>query len=181
MKVLSVTGPWAWAIVHAGKDIENRSWQTGHRGALGIHASRCPSKRQRAEIVAEIEEIAPALVIPEEVRSGEPEGQLLGIVRLTGITRESGSDWAMWGNYFWHVADPVAVRRVPAKGRLGLWEYTGALEIAGRQCPRCGSTLITRGDWAWCTYVGGRDVPACWYGLGRQVPLADAGREVDHG
>lgn len=24
---LSVRQPWAWAIIHAGKDIENRSWQ----------------------------------------------------------------------------------------------------------------------------------------------------------
>lgn len=25
---LSIRQPWAWAILHAGKDIENRDWHT---------------------------------------------------------------------------------------------------------------------------------------------------------
>ena len=28
MKALSIRQPWAWAILHAGKDIENRDWRT---------------------------------------------------------------------------------------------------------------------------------------------------------
>lgn len=34
VKALSVRQPWAWAIVHAGKDVENRNWPTPHRGRL---------------------------------------------------------------------------------------------------------------------------------------------------
>ena len=37
---LSVRQPWAWAIIHAGKDIENRSWATKFRGRVLIHASK---------------------------------------------------------------------------------------------------------------------------------------------
>ena len=40
MKALSVHQPWAWAILHAGKCIENRTWATRHRGPLLIHASK---------------------------------------------------------------------------------------------------------------------------------------------
>lgn len=29
---LSVRQPWAWAIIHAGKDIENRTWQAVNHG-----------------------------------------------------------------------------------------------------------------------------------------------------
>jgi hypothetical protein len=27
MKALSIRQPWAWAVLHAGKDVENRDWQ----------------------------------------------------------------------------------------------------------------------------------------------------------
>jgi hypothetical protein len=39
MKALSVRQPWAWAIIHAGKDIENWTWRTHYRGEVAIHAS----------------------------------------------------------------------------------------------------------------------------------------------
>lgn len=32
MKALTVCQPWAWAIVHHTKRIENRSWETMYRG-----------------------------------------------------------------------------------------------------------------------------------------------------
>jgi hypothetical protein len=40
MKALSIHQPWAWAILHAGKNVENRSWPTRYRGPLLIHASK---------------------------------------------------------------------------------------------------------------------------------------------
>lgn len=39
MKVLSIRQPWATLICLGVKPIENRTWQTKHRGALAIHAS----------------------------------------------------------------------------------------------------------------------------------------------
>jgi hypothetical protein len=43
MKALSIRQPWAWLILHAGKDIENRNWQPRNpalrvRGTVLIHA-----------------------------------------------------------------------------------------------------------------------------------------------
>ena len=38
MKVLSIRQPWAWAIVAGFKPVENRTWKTGYRGPLLIHA-----------------------------------------------------------------------------------------------------------------------------------------------
>jgi len=37
-RVLTIRQPWAWAIIHCGNDIENRSWSTKHRGRLLVHA-----------------------------------------------------------------------------------------------------------------------------------------------
>ena len=38
VRVLTVRQPWAWAIIQGGKDVENRSGPTKHRGPLLIHA-----------------------------------------------------------------------------------------------------------------------------------------------
>ncbi|MBB3041198.1 hypothetical protein [Nocardioides soli] len=38
MKALTVQQPWAWAIVHGGKDVENRTQAWSYRGLLAIHA-----------------------------------------------------------------------------------------------------------------------------------------------
>ena len=40
MRAVSVHQPWAWAILHAGKVFENRSWRTTRRGPLVIHAAK---------------------------------------------------------------------------------------------------------------------------------------------
>lgn len=45
MKVVTVRQPWAWAIVHSGKLIENRTWLTHYRGPVAIHAGTTWSLR----------------------------------------------------------------------------------------------------------------------------------------
>jgi hypothetical protein len=37
-KAITVQQPWAWAIMHGGKNIENRSRMLSYRGPLAIHA-----------------------------------------------------------------------------------------------------------------------------------------------
>lgn len=49
LRALSVRQPWAWAIIHAGKDIENRGRHTAHRGLVLIHASSGMSLDEYAE------------------------------------------------------------------------------------------------------------------------------------
>ena len=42
MKTLSIRQPWAWAILNAGKRVENRDWKhaPSYRGPLLIHAAK---------------------------------------------------------------------------------------------------------------------------------------------
>ena len=40
MKAITVRQPWAWLILHAGKDIENRTWPTNERGRVLVHAAK---------------------------------------------------------------------------------------------------------------------------------------------
>jgi hypothetical protein len=39
MKILTIRNPWAYAIFHLGKDVENRSWCRDYKGPLLIHAA----------------------------------------------------------------------------------------------------------------------------------------------
>jgi hypothetical protein len=52
MKARSVCQPWAWAIVHGVKMVENRWRRTNFRGPLVIHASR--SRRYLEEDFADL-------------------------------------------------------------------------------------------------------------------------------
>lgn len=45
MKALTVQQPWAWSIIHGGKDVENRTTLWRYRGPLAIHAAARWSKR----------------------------------------------------------------------------------------------------------------------------------------
>ena len=37
-RALTLRQPWAWAVAAGHKDVENRTWQTPHRGCMAIHA-----------------------------------------------------------------------------------------------------------------------------------------------
>lgn len=38
MRALSIRQPWAWLVLHAGKDVENRTCSTCYRGRILVHA-----------------------------------------------------------------------------------------------------------------------------------------------
>lgn len=45
VRAITVKQPWAWAIAHGGKTVENRSRGTAYRGPLLIHAGLVWSQR----------------------------------------------------------------------------------------------------------------------------------------
>lgn len=109
MKVLTVKQPWAWAILHAGKDIENRSWVPKYRGPLAIHAGAAYMKGS---------------ILPRGVR--EPEdlvySAILGVVDLVDVVETSRSKWFGGDAYGWVLKNPRPLAKpLPCKGRLGLW------------------------------------------------------------
>ena len=46
MKALSIRQPWAWLILHGGKDIENRTWTTRFRGPFYVHAAKGMTRQE---------------------------------------------------------------------------------------------------------------------------------------
>jgi len=90
MKAISLWQPWASLMAVGAKEIETRSWCTGHRGELVICASK---KRHRpGEIPAVVEywlrRYAKDLDLPtpalfQEMMAALPYGQAVAVVDLT--------------------------------------------------------------------------------------------------
>lgn len=61
MKALSIRNPWAWAITHGGKRVENREWQCPptYRGPLLIHASKWHSDAEIVDTMDSIRHLLP--------------------------------------------------------------------------------------------------------------------------
>jgi len=116
MKALTVRQPMAHAILHLGKDVENRSYRAYYRGPLLIHAGAYRERHPR-EILAEYMKQPPS----EEKLTGLPLGCILGVVMLVDCVQNSKSRWADKGAWHWVLRDARTIKPVTCKGRLGLW------------------------------------------------------------
>lgn len=115
MKALTIRQPWAWAILHAGKGIENRSWTTSYRGPLAIHAAVTYAAKAKL----------PRGVRPPP-REDLPSGAIVGVVDLVDVVEHSSSRW-FGGPFGFVLVNPRAFARpLPCKGRLNLWSLSPA-------------------------------------------------------
>jgi hypothetical protein len=117
MKALTVKAPWAWAIIHAGKDVENRTWTTSYRGSMAIHASIGCARAYwvwARDWMAAIDVEMPEL--DELVK-----GCVIGTVTLVDCVRESGRRWGMSDNWHWILRNPKPCQPRFVRGSLGLW------------------------------------------------------------
>ena len=124
-RVLSIHGPWAWAIIFGGKDVENRSWSTEHRGPILIHASS--RKFSGAGLVEVRGAIARCSGMPlAEVPVEFPRSTMLGMVDVADCRNSVWSPWgAPLGQMNWVLENPR--RLTPAvsgiDGKLNLWSW----------------------------------------------------------
>ncbi len=116
MKALSVMPPWPFAIMHLEKDVENRGWNTSHRGPLAIHASKTWSQNGY-EYISDI--------MDEHVPSEEHHvfGAIVGIVDLVDVVHDYDSGWAMPGSeWHWVIENPRELKQpIPFRGMLSLF------------------------------------------------------------
>jgi hypothetical protein len=127
MKVLSVKNPWAYLIIYGFdfgapmggfriKDVENRTWETKYRGPLLIHCSKNFDTNAYWDMRL------------RGVNWKNYNGRIIGQVNLADCVQDSKSRRAEKGLWHWVLKDPKPCRPVPAKGSLGLWEYTGEIK-----------------------------------------------------
>lgn len=127
MKALTLTQPWASAIVLGHKTIETRSWTTRYRGPIAIHAAKGFPKWAR-----EFAETERALGrVPERL----PLGAVIAVARIVDVrpTEELAAEISalerLYGDYApgrfgWILEDvELLAEPIPAKGALGLWNW----------------------------------------------------------
>lgn len=156
MKAISVKQPWAWAIVHGSKTIENRTQMWNYRGPLAIAASKTWSNEGFADprVREAFAARHPDLVgsgAEEQARGLFPQGVIIGVVELIDIHVADGDACcAPWGDQrggvfssaraITHLVlqhpQPLWIP-VPAPGALGLWEVPEpALSAVTGQLPQ---------------------------------------------
>jgi hypothetical protein len=129
MRALSIRQPWAWLILHAGKDIENRNWQPRNpalrfRGTCLIHTGIAVQPISD-ELRAWVKQTS-GVNLP---RSGElPRGGIVGQVDVIDVVRASPSPW-FEGPYGLVFANAQPLRFAACRGRLGFFEPL--LEVVG--------------------------------------------------
>ncbi|PXX71837.1 ASCH domain-containing protein [Pseudomonas sp. LAMO17WK12:I10] len=122
MKALSIRQPWAWLIVHGGKDIENRSWHTKYRGRFLVHAAKGMTSAEFTQALLYCYDRG----LPMPDRADMQRGGIIGSVGLVDSLDTSDSPWYM-GQKGLLLRDPKPLPFTPLKGRLGFFEVPDAL------------------------------------------------------
>lgn len=139
-KALSIRQPWAWAIMNAGKDIENRSWPTKFRGPVCIHASLYadPKNREWDACMGVLDSIHGAFTMRELVdqqgRRSSAEhsaeaarGGIIGVAEIVDCVEASDSPW-FFGRYGFVLRNARPVEFFPVKGALQFFDWRKRVE-----------------------------------------------------
>ncbi|WP_245643649.1 ASCH domain-containing protein [Roseateles chitosanitabidus] len=124
VKAICIRQPWAWLILHGGKDIENRSWATKVRGRVLIHASQGMTFDEWNDGVAFARLARDGLGHPPVTIPGAKNierGGIVGSVEIVDCVTASTSPWYM-GDVGFVLRDPRPLPFVPMKGRLGFFD-----------------------------------------------------------
>jgi len=122
---LTVRQPWAWAIIHAGKDIENRSWTNKHAtGTIAVHAGSGLDPLNR---------------LPRGTKKPTANdlvhGAIIGVVDIVEVVEAHHSKWFS-GPLGWVLRHPRPLPRpIPCGGRLGLWQLPSSVRRAIHRSP----------------------------------------------
>ncbi len=128
MKALSIRQPWAWAIAHAGKDVENRNWHMRYRGPLAIHAAKSMT-RSRYEAFArfwqeglgeEYWQQFPHAAFPSA--ENLLRGAVLALAEAVACVHESDSRWFAGPHGLLLRNVRVLPEPIPCRGALGFFD-----------------------------------------------------------
>lgn len=124
---LSVRQPWAWAIIHAGKPVENRSLVAIAKGGMekavhrriAIHAGKGMTRDEYES--AAVFMLGLGVTVPPAALL--MRGGIIGSVRVTAIVTKHSSPW-FFGPRALVLTQPEACEFVGAQGELGLFKWT---------------------------------------------------------
>lgn len=113
---LSIRQPWAWLIVAGVKDVENRTWRTGHRGHFFVHAA------QRLDLDGYKWALATGYDLP--AMEALERGGIIGFANLVAVLEpgEGGANpWRDHAQFGYVLEDAATLPFRPLRGRLGFF------------------------------------------------------------
>lgn len=120
MKAISIRQPWAWLILHAGKDIENRTWMTLFRGRVLIHASKGMTRHEYAGAFDTLDciDLTAQIAIPtfDELQ----RGGIVGEADIVDCVQKSDSPW-FFGPYGFVLRNAKLLPFQSCNGSLGFF------------------------------------------------------------
>lgn len=135
-RALSIRQPWAWAIINAGKRIENRSRRTHYRGRICIHVSLYEPKgadyHACLEVIRQVKgdygtmwgltREQGTIASMHYSNEGRVRGGIIGTAEIVDCIEASDDPW-FFGPYGWVLDNVQPVPFVPVKGALGLFNW----------------------------------------------------------
>jgi len=135
MKAISIQQPWAWLIVEGIKDVENRTWWSGVRGTVAIHASKSKKEENWEDAQDLILGIYPEHLAQEIIRKMRAQagmftavfGGIIGTVDIYDCVKwdkdRLNSPWHIQGQYGFYLANPKKITPpILGNGKLGFFE-----------------------------------------------------------
>jgi hypothetical protein len=130
-RALSIRQPWAWAILYAGKRVENRTRRFNHRGPICIHAANGMTKGEFDDFVDLARTMnrsgawqPDALVpFPDELQ----RGGIIGTAEIVDCAEASDSPW-FFGPFGLVLTNVQPIPFIPVRGALGLFQWKRNLE-----------------------------------------------------
>jgi len=139
MKALSIRQPWAWLIMHAGKDIENRDWPTRFLGRVLIHASKGMT-RDEYEDGQDTLWASGGTVIELPPIEKLDRGGIVGSVEIVDCVTASDSPW-FFGRFGFVLRDPRPLPFKPWKGALGFFDVPDSVYSHADAAKQIGGAL----------------------------------------
>jgi hypothetical protein len=142
MKALSLRQPWWVIVLHYGKRIENRCWNTRFRGEFLIHAAKGMPREEyddaedfTAHALGWKDRTSGLLAQAEfarDFRERDRRGGIVGIARLVdvippcvpkgGLFAECGHQWHIPQQWGFRLEDVRPLPFVPCKGERGFFD-----------------------------------------------------------
>lgn len=127
---ISIRQPWAWAIIHAGKDIENRDWSTKFRGPVCIHAAKAVPPVKYLMDCSHVAAITKRVKMPPKLGHDFPRGGIIGTAEIVDCVEASDSPW-FFGRYGFVLRSVKPIGFIPVKGALGFFDWRKNLPAQG--------------------------------------------------
>lgn len=139
IKGITLRHPWAYGLLHWGKDVENRTWPPSrHGGSVGMYLALhggAPMKgtayREEVEsalhwmvMTGAISDSQARLVCPDASgpRDVLSATGIVAVARIVEVSQDHAtSPWAAQGQYHWVLDVTALPEPVPHKGSQGLW------------------------------------------------------------